>query len=83
MGNSVGRHRAVRASKMALPVAGAAGVIAAAGAAVIALTPTLSASPELLADANVYYAPGTKIGRPRQIYTGSTIRNYVPLEERA
>jgi len=28
-------------------------------------------------------APGTKIGRPRQIYTGATIRNYVPLEERA
>jgi citrate synthase len=28
-------------------------------------------------------APGTKIGRPRQIYTGSTVRNYVPLEERA
>lgn len=62
MGNSGGRHHAARASKVALPVAGAAGVIAAAGAAVIALTPTLSASPELLADANVYYAPGTKIG---------------------
>ena len=28
-------------------------------------------------------APGTKIGRPRQIYTGETVRNYVPLEERA
>ncbi|MFS8065599.1 MAG: citrate synthase [Byssovorax sp.] len=28
-------------------------------------------------------APGTKIGRPPQIYTGETIRNYVPLEERA
>jgi citrate synthase len=26
--------------------------------------------------------PTTKIGRPRQIYTGPTIRNYVPLEKR-
>jgi PE-PPE domain len=63
VGNSGGRHRAVRASKTALPIAGAAGVIAAAGAAVVALTPTLSASPELLA--NVYYLPGTKIGDVR------------------
>jgi citrate synthase len=27
--------------------------------------------------------PATKIGRPRQIYTGSTVRNYVPMEQRA
>ncbi|EYF06547.1 citrate synthase [Chondromyces apiculatus] len=27
--------------------------------------------------------PGTKIGRPRQIYTGETARDYVPLDERA
>ena len=26
--------------------------------------------------------PTTKIGRPRQIYTGATERNYVPMEER-
>ncbi len=26
--------------------------------------------------------PGTKIGRPRQIYTGSTLRHYVPMEGR-
>ena len=26
--------------------------------------------------------PTTKIGRPRQIYTGSTLRNYVPMEQR-
>ena len=26
--------------------------------------------------------PGTKIGRPRQIYTGAVERNYVPLENR-
>jgi citrate synthase len=26
--------------------------------------------------------PSTKIGRPRQIYTGPTVRNYVPLEQR-
>jgi citrate synthase len=26
--------------------------------------------------------PSTKIGRPRQIYTGATERSYVPLEER-
>jgi hypothetical protein len=63
VGNSGGRHRAARASKMALPVAGAAGVIAMAGAVVVALTPTLSASPELLG--NVYYLPGTKTGYVR------------------
>jgi citrate synthase len=28
-------------------------------------------------------APGTKIGRPRQIYTGETQHDYVPMEERA
>ncbi|MBI4465237.1 MAG: citrate synthase [Acidobacteria bacterium] len=27
-------------------------------------------------------SPDTKIGRPRQIYTGPTLRNYVPLEGR-
>jgi citrate synthase len=27
-------------------------------------------------------APGTKIGRPRQIYTGHTVRDYVPMEDR-
>jgi citrate synthase len=27
--------------------------------------------------------PTTKIGRPRQIYTGPTARDYVPLEQRA
>lgn len=26
--------------------------------------------------------PTTKIGRPRQIYTGSTLRHYVPIDER-
>jgi citrate synthase len=26
--------------------------------------------------------PGTKIGRPRQIYTGETMRHYVPIEKR-
>ena len=26
--------------------------------------------------------PSTKIGRPRQIYTGSTLRSYVPIEKR-
>ena len=26
--------------------------------------------------------PGTKIGRPRQIYTGATLRHYQPIEER-
>ncbi len=26
--------------------------------------------------------PGTKIGRPRQIYTGPTLRPYVPIDER-
>src|SRR5262249_12109990 len=27
--------------------------------------------------------PNTKIGRPRQIYTGPTVRHYQPIEERA
>jgi citrate synthase len=27
--------------------------------------------------------PTTKIGRPRQIYTGPTVHDYVPLEQRA
>ena len=27
--------------------------------------------------------PRTKIGRPRQIYTGATERPYVPLDQRA
>jgi citrate synthase len=27
--------------------------------------------------------PGTKIGRPRQIYTGPTLRKYVPIDKRA
>ncbi len=26
--------------------------------------------------------PQTKIGRPRQIYTGETVRDYVPIEQR-
>jgi citrate synthase len=26
--------------------------------------------------------PATKIGRPRQIYTGPTVRNYLPMEQR-
>jgi citrate synthase len=26
--------------------------------------------------------PTTKIGRPRQIYTGATVKNYVPMEQR-
>jgi citrate synthase len=27
-------------------------------------------------------APGRKIGRPRQIYTGPTTRKYTPMAER-
>jgi citrate synthase len=27
-------------------------------------------------------SPNTKIGRPRQIYTGPTLENYVPLKAR-
>ncbi len=27
-------------------------------------------------------SPGTKIGRPRQIYTGATVHDYVPMEDR-
>jgi citrate synthase len=26
--------------------------------------------------------PGRRIGRPRQIYTGATTRDYVPIEKR-
>jgi citrate synthase len=26
--------------------------------------------------------PGTKIGRPRQIYTGETMRHYTPIDQR-
>jgi citrate synthase len=26
--------------------------------------------------------PATKIGRPRQIYTGPTLSHYVPMEQR-
>jgi citrate synthase len=26
--------------------------------------------------------PNSKIGRPRQIYTGATTQNYVPMEQR-
>jgi pimeloyl-ACP methyl ester carboxylesterase len=44
-------------------MAGAVGVVAAAGAAVVGLTPTIAASPQLMAD--VYYLPGTKIGTVR------------------
>ena len=29
-----------------------------------------------------HYSPGTKIGRPRQIYTGESERSYVPLDQR-
>ncbi|MDA8437730.1 MAG: citrate synthase [Propionibacterium sp.] len=29
-----------------------------------------------------HYTPGTKIGRPRQIYTGESQRSYVPLDQR-
>jgi PE-PPE domain len=43
-------------------MAGAVGVVAAAGAAVVGLTPTIAASPQLMAE--VYYLPGTKIGTP-------------------
>jgi len=43
--------------------AGAAGVVAAAGAAVMGLTPTIAASPQLMSD--IYYLPGTKIGTVR------------------
>ncbi|WP_319446457.1 MULTISPECIES: PE-PPE domain-containing protein [unclassified Mycobacterium] len=44
-------------------MAGAVGVVAAAGAAVVGLTPTIAASPQLMAE--VYYLPGTKIGTVR------------------
>lgn len=66
MGEPRGRHRAKRTPKVA-PVAGAAGVAAAAGAAALGLTPSLSASPELVAEAvdttgTVWYLRGTEIG---------------------
>jgi len=32
---------------------------------------------EMIAD------PGMKIGRPRQLYTGSVQRNYTPIEKRS
>lgn len=44
-------------------MAGAVGMVAAAGAAVVGLTPTVAASPQLMAE--VYYLPGTKIGTVR------------------
>jgi citrate synthase len=28
-------------------------------------------------------SPNNKIGRPRQIYTGHTMNDYVPIDERA
>ena len=59
MGNSGGRHRAKRTRKV-LPVAGATGIAAAAGAAVMGLTPSLSVSPQLTA--TVWYLRGTEIG---------------------
>ena len=59
MGNSRGRHRAKRTPKV-VPVAGAAGVAAAAGAVALGLTPTLSASPQLTG--TVWYLRGTEIG---------------------
>src|SRR3954464_8456777 len=45
-----------------LPVAGATGIAAAAGAAVMGLTPSLSMSPQLTADGTVWYLRGTEIG---------------------
>jgi hypothetical protein len=58
VGKSQGRHRAPRTKKR-VPIAGAA-ALAAAGAAVLGLTPTLQASPELAA--STYYLRGTNIG---------------------
>lgn len=74
MTSTAGRHRArpssntPRSARPHAPVAGALGVagLAVAGAAVIGLTPTLSSSPQLLA--NVYYLKGTQVGN-----TGSHI----------
>ncbi len=60
MGNSGGRHRAGRSAKR-LPVAGAATIVAAAGAAVlVGMTPTLSMSPQVVNTATVWYLRGTK-----------------------
>jgi len=61
VGNSRGRHRAKRTRK-AIPVAGATGIAAAAGAAVMGLTPSLSVSPQLTAEGTVWYLRGTAIG---------------------
>jgi PE-PPE domain len=62
VGNSVGKHRVARAKKAA-PMAGAVGVAAAAGAAVVGLTPTIAASPQLMASTGtVHYLRGTNIG---------------------
>jgi citrate synthase len=30
----------------------------------------------------ILFAPKAKIYRPRQIYTGPTVRHYVPIEQR-
>lgn len=60
MGDSGGRHRAGRNSKR-VQVAGAATIIAAAGAAVlVGMTPTLSMSPQVVNTATVWYLRGTK-----------------------
>jgi hypothetical protein len=45
-----------------IPVAGATGIAAAAGAAVMGLTPSLSVSPQLTAEGTVWYLRGTEIG---------------------
>jgi pimeloyl-ACP methyl ester carboxylesterase len=45
-----------------MPVAGATGIAAAAGAAVMGLTPSLSVSPQLTAEGTVWYLRGTEIG---------------------
>lgn len=63
MAKYVGRHRAAKAARSvpALPVAGGAGAVAAAGAVILALTPALQTAPVLTA-ATVYYLRGTNIG---------------------
>jgi pimeloyl-ACP methyl ester carboxylesterase len=61
VGNSRGRHRAKRTRKV-IPVAGVTGIAAAAGAAVMGLTPSLSVSPQLTAEGTVWYLRGTEIG---------------------
>lgn len=66
MGNQRGRHRAKRVPKV-VPITGVAGIAAAAGAAALGLTPSVTASPQLVAetgdDANtVWYLRGTEIG---------------------